>query len=89
MSDVKFRNKTTKAILIPQSDSIIKHMRESDRYEEIKESASNNNNNNKPKELTVKEIKEKLTELGIEYPNNANKETLLTYLPQKNAETAE
>ena len=85
MSDVKFRNKTTKAILIPQSDS----MRESDRYEEIKESASNNNNNNKPKELTVKEIKEKLTELGIEYPNNANKETLLTYLPQKNAETAE
>ena len=88
MSDVKFRNKTTKAILIPQSDSIIKQMRESDRYEEIKESASNNNNN-KPKELTVKEIKEKLTELVIEYPNNANKETLLTYLPQKNAETAE
>lgn len=83
MSIIKFRNKATKAILIPQSDSIIKQMRESDRYEEIKEEKTNNSNA-KPKELTVAEIKEKLTELGIEYPDNANKATLLTYLPQKN-----
>lgn len=84
---MKFKNKNTGAIIETTIKAVENMYRKNDRYEEIKESASNNNN--KPKELTVKKIKEKLTELRIEYPNNANKETLLTYLPQKNAETAE
>ena len=34
-------------------------------------------------ELTVKDIKAKLDELGIEYDKKANKETLLALLPQE------
>lgn len=35
------------------------------------------------KEPTVAELKAKLDELGIEYDKKANKETLLTLLPQE------
>lgn len=79
---MKFRNKKTKAI-IETSLKVVEGMyKNNPLYEEIKEEKANNSNV-KPKELTVAEIKEKLTELGIEYPDNANKATLLTYLPQK------
>lgn len=37
----------------------------------------------KPKELTKAEIQAKLEKLGIEYDKNANKETLISLLPQE------
>nr|DAT86546.1 MAG TPA: Thymopoietin protein [Caudoviricetes sp.] len=39
--------------------------------------------NKKVKEPTVAELKAKLDELGIEYDKKANKEVLLTLLPQE------
>lgn len=39
--------------------------------------------NKKAKEPTVAELKAKLDELGIEYDKKANKEVLLTLLPQE------
>lgn len=39
--------------------------------------------NKKVKEPTVAELKAKLDELGIEYDKKANKEALLTLLPQE------
>lgn len=39
--------------------------------------------NKKVKEPTVAELKAKLDELGIEYDKKANKEMLLTLLPQE------
>lgn len=80
---MKFKNKKTGAIVETSLKAVEGMYKNNSLYEEIKEEKTNNSNA-KPKELTVAEIKEKLTELGIEYPDNANKATLLTYLPQKN-----
>lgn len=80
---MKFRNKKTNTVIEVHLEATARMYKNNSRYEEIKEELADNNNI-KPKELTVVEIKEKLTELGIEYPDNANKATLLTYLPQKN-----
>lgn len=79
---MKFKNKNTGAIIESCLEVVVQMYKNNPRYEEIKE--GNSSNNAKSKELTVNKIKEKLTELGIEYPDNANKATLLTYLPQKN-----
>lgn len=79
---MKFRNKKTKAIIETNLKIVEDMYKKNPDYEEIKEEKTNNSNA-KAKEPTVAEIKEKLTELGIEYPDNANKATLLTYLPQK------
>lgn len=71
---MKFRNKKTGAIIVPYSSTMIEEMKKSEKYEEIKE---------EQKELTVAEIKEKLTQLGIDYDEKASKKTLLALLPQK------
>lgn len=79
---MKFKNKKTGAIVEVSLKAVEGMYKNNSLYEEVKEDKPNNSNT-KTKEPTVAEIKEKLTELGIEYPDNANKATLLTYLPQK------
>lgn len=72
---MKFKNKSTGVIVetdIKEVENLYKNKAE---YEEVKEA--------KPKEPTKDEIKAKLEELGIEYDKNANKETLISLLPQE------
>lgn len=72
---MKFKNKSTGVIVetdIKEVENLYKNKTE---YEEVKEA--------KPKEPTKDEIKAKLEELGIEYDKNANKETLISLLPQE------
>lgn len=68
---MRFLNKETKTIIeTTDKNRIAKFKGYPDKFEEVKE-------------VTVTEIKAKLDELGIEYDKKANKETLLTLLPQE------
>ena len=69
----KFANIETGEVFVPISEQTIKEMENSNLYEETETI----------RELTVKEIKSKLDELGIEYNKKANKETLLALLPKE------
>lgn len=68
---MKFRNKETGSILEPQTKSVEEMMKKSNRYEVYVE-----NKKNDIQELTVKELKDKLKELGIEFSNSDNKAKL-------------
>lgn len=73
---MKFKNKNTEVIVetdIKEVENLYKNKPE---YEEIKEVT-------RPKEPTKAEIQAKLDELGIEYDKSANKETLISLLPQE------
>lgn len=79
----KFMDNTTGEILEPQSELVIKQMEKSDRYSEYTE---DNKISKAPKgeegENTVKELKAKLDELGIEYSKSAKKADLEALLKE-------
>lgn len=72
---MKFKSKKTNEIVEAKGyvqEFAYSHNSEWEKVEEIK-----------VKELTKAEIQAKLEELGIKYDKNANKETLISLLPQE------
>ena len=69
---MKFKNKKTGAVV----DTVLEdYYNRNPQWEKVEKETK--------KEMTIAEIKATLTELGIEYDENAKKADLLTLLPQK------
>lgn len=71
---MKFKNKKTGAILVPNTKFVEEQMTKSDLYEIVGEKA---------KEPTVAEIKAKLEDLGIDYAGKTKREDLIALLPEE------